>query len=179
MRYLGEEVAAHIMGNELCRMGRVSSPFGRQAPADDLYFSRSDNGLGYDQALTMDRQPWDTASERSLKASAVPPGVPVSRDSVYLDLERNQGNDAEQMQPLLRGEILANRFGSYVNLIQWAPSPEVVHSGGLTGPQRSDVLPEYAKEGPGLGMAGYTGVIDGQALLDQAIAATRRALYGR
>ena len=51
----------------------------------------------------------------------------------------------------------------------------MIHAGGYTSVDREDVLPQIAKQLPGY----YYGVIDGQALLDEAIARTRRALYGR
>ena len=152
-------------------------PWGPQGiPAgEDVDFSRQDSGFGWDQGVTMDRQPVDRYA-MPLSSLASPPGLPVSVDSTFLHLERNQGNNAERVTPQLRNDGLGDRFDSYLNIIQWAPTPEVTRSYGADAPVRDDVLPS---EGKMLLDPGYFGVIDTQQLLDEAIARTRRAMYGR
>ncbi len=157
-----------------------ASPLHASAPPDnaitDYDISEFDAGDGWNQGVTMDRQPVDRATQ-SLASLAPPIGIPVRPDSVYLNLERNQTHSAEQMAPQLRGEQLGDRFDSYVNLIEWCPYPAVIHSRGLESPVREQGLVEYAKQG--VDQNYYFGVIDGQALLDEAISRTRKAMYGR
>ena len=157
-------------------MDGPAAQFGPQAipPEEDVAFSRQDTAFGWDQALTMDRAMVD-AFGRPTQAAAAPSGIPISRDAVYLNLIRNQGNDSAKESGLLLQSNLAERFNSPLALIEWAPNTEVIHAGGYTSVDREDVLPQIAKQLPGY----YYGVIDGQALLDEAIARTRRALYGR
>jgi hypothetical protein len=152
------------------------SPFGSQAlpTNEDVDYSRQDAGFGYDQGYTMDRQPTDHANPKATET--IPVGFQLNPQFMVWHIGRNQTNDAMQVAPLLRGEVKnGQRYGSYLNLIEWAPMPEVMHAGGSTGPVRHDVLPTIAKAMPGYDFA----AIDGQALIDDAIARTRKALYGR
>jgi hypothetical protein len=160
-------------------LGALDGPtvvFGPQGlpPEEDVAFSRQDTAFGWDQALTMDRAMVDGFG-RPTQAAAAPAGIAIARDSVYLNLERNQGNDSAQESGLLLLSSLAERFNSPLALIEWAPNTEVIHAGGYTSVDREDVLPQVAKALPDY----YYGVIDGQAILDEAIARTRRAMYGR
>jgi len=162
------------------QMGVMEGPcveFGPQAlsPLEDVEYSRQDTGFGWDQALTMDRQPVDTYVQRTY-AAAMPPGIAVAADSVYLNLERNQGNAADEVTPQFRFSGLGLRFDSPLALIEWAPNTEVIHAGGYTSQVREDMLPQTAKQGID---PGYFGVIDTQELLNEAVARTRRAMYGR
>lgn len=169
-----------MSGEDVWRAFRtISGPspeFGAQyrPELEDVAFSRQDMGTGLDQALTMDRSAVDVFVN-PLSALASPPGLTVSRDAVYLGLERNQGNASDEVAPQFRMTGLANRFGSPLALIDWAPHTAVVPSGGYASQVRDDVVPGVAKMMPDQ----YYGVIDGQALLDEAVARTRRAMYGR
>lgn len=160
-------------------LGVLSGPtneFGSQwLPVDeDINRSRQDTGSGWDQAVTMDRAMVDHYVN-PLNALAIPAGLPVARDAVYLNLERNQGNAADEVTPQFRMTGLGDRFGSPLALIEWAPMTAVVHGGGYTSVVREQQLPQTAKMLPDY----FYGVIDGQELLDEAIARTRRAMYGR
>ena len=159
-------------------MDMSPSPFGPQAAADDVNQSRFDTAGGWDQAVTMDRAPVDHAVQ-PLSALASPPGLPVRVDSVYLDLERNQGNPSDVMTPTFRYTSIGDRFDSPLALIDWAQETAVIPTGGELSLVRDDVQPTIPKELYQGYTHGFFGVIDGQALLDEAIARTRRALYGR
>lgn len=172
-------IGAEGLYYELGAMVTAPDPFGsvHSPPLEDVEMSRQDAGYGYDGYNGMDRQPRDGLINRLTDLASVP-GIPVSVDSTFLRLERNTGNNAELAHPRFDGNNIGARFGSYLNLIEWAPEPGIVRSHGFDAPVRDDVLATEAKAIAGAD-GFYFGTIDTQGLLDEAIARTRRAIYGR
>lgn len=169
-------MAGEQFWGQLAALAGPSGEFGPQyIPKDeDIERSRQDTGTGWDQAVTMDRAPVD-GFVNPISVLASPMGWQMNQDYTALNLERNTGNPSDLMSPQLRMDRLGNRFDSPLALIDWSQETAVIHSGGYDTQVRADLLPQTAKMYDDY----YYGVIDGQAILDEAIARTRKAMYGR